>query len=804
MSGFRSSAVTRIAAIALLAGAVTFVLASLRDPGYVRLYLAGDAVNPAAHRDLATFVVEGAPFSLIELSVNGRRAGSAFVAWNGRAVRFERTPLDDGRNVVLARTTLWYAASRRAHAAALRVDNPPAAVAAHRARPPRAEPLPPASRDGRSLALSVRQQEVDAAFAVQLPRSDPAVVALRANPSALPEFVDAAFGTPRFNRKPIASFFTGVAPRIYAGSETVTVWADSGFRQMDLEDLPAFAGDVEIANAFIGPSIRPARGAESGPPSRARRWGYDVLRLRVDDFRIVAPWPPPHETDGTTLVWERPFGDVRVPVAVSLAVAPFSSVDALRRTLNLPVFAFAPHVAARFLAFAHGFVLAIPMLAYLALSRGRNARFATIARRLIAVAIAADVFDACISAQPDVDGEIVMLVPAMRALPPSLSHLLVVPALIGLVLAVLAWSIAHLAARAKSVAGALVADAANAVCVASVGFVAVVAVGYVAGSAARDAGVYPALVAVAFAGALIAGLVAIGWWTIPGSGVARHAFTLATVTFALAVALPVSLAQFSLWVAAPEHAGTALADPLAPLPLAASFLRSLGPLCPLAFGLLLLAGVRDGVAAIALDRAGFTRLMFCCYAVLAGVVVIVPVGFALAWSTFAMLLRTPGGGSTVANDRGAFTATLRERGSAAIPLALALVLVEVLLLLPSEARFLHQLHTPFIVLEAADFIAVVVSALVFPAFAFAACGDLLAGTSGVRKGLNAGAWVIACSLPAWFLRSDDGLTAVAVAAATFAFYVMLGWLTQARAPRSAPAPDTVSPPLASVRAQRAQ
>ena len=785
MSGFRSSAVTRIAAIALLAGAVTFVLASLRDPGYVRLYLAGDVVNPAAHRDLATFVVEGAPFSLIELSVNGRRAGSAFVAWNGRAVRFERTPLDDGRNVVLARTTLWYAASRRAHAAALRVDNPPVAVGAHRTMPQRAGPAAPQSHNGRSLALSIRQQEVDAAFAVQLPQSDPAIVALRANRIALPEFVDAAFGTPRFNRKPIASFFTGAPPRIYVGNATVTVSADSGYQQVDLEDLPPFAGDVEIANAFIGPRIRPARGAEAGPPSRARRWGYDMLRLRVDDYRVVGPRPAPRETKGATLVWERPFDNVRMPVVVSLAVAPFSSADALRRALNLPVFAFAPHVAARFLAFSHGLVLAIPMLAYLALSRGRNARFATIARRLIVVAIAADVFDACISAQPDVDGEILMIVPAMRALPASLSNLFVVPALIGLVLAILAWSIAHLVARAKSVAGALVADAANAVCIAAAGFVAVVAVGYAAGSIPRDVVVYPALVGAAFAAALIAMLVGIGWWTIRAAGAARYAFTLATAAFALAVAVPISLAQFGVWVAAPEHAGTALADPLAPLPLAASFLRSLAPLCPLAFGLLLLAGARDGVMAIALDRAGFARLVFCCYAVLAGVVVIVPVGFVLAWSTFGALLRAPQSDASAAS----------ERGFRAIPLALAFVLVEILLLLPSEARFLHQVHTPFIVLEAADFAAVIVAALVFPAFAFAACGDALKGESGVRKGINAGAWVVACSLPAWFLRSDDGLTAVAVAAVTFAFYLMLGRFTLVPAARSLTAPDTVSPKL---------
>ncbi|MDQ6924842.1 MAG: hypothetical protein M3154_01215 [Candidatus Eremiobacteraeota bacterium] len=788
MSGPRSSVVTRAAAVALLAAAVTFVLVSLRDPGYIHLYLVGDRVNPAVHRELATFVVEGAPFSLVELSVNGRHAGSAYVAWNGRTVRFEGTPLDDGRNVVVARTTLWYAASRRAHATALRVDNPPAAIAEHGTMRRHAGQVVPQSRNGRSLALRIRQQEVDAAFAVQLPQTDPAIVALRANRTSLPEFVDAVFGSPRFNRKPIASFFTGVASQMYVADQTVTVSADSGYQRLGLEDLPAFAGEVEIANAFIGPRIWPARGGDLGPALSARRWGYDMLRLRVDDYRVADPRPGPRETEGTSLVWARPFGDVRTPVAVSLTLAPFSSVEALRRALNLPIFAFAPHVAARFLAFAHGFVLAIPMLAYLALSRGRNARFATIARRLIVVAIAADVFDACISAQPDVDGEIVMIVPAMRALPPALSNQLVVPAVIGLVLAVLAWSIAHLAARARSVAAALVADAANAVCIATVGFIAVVAVGYAAGSTARDPFIYPVLVGAAFAAGLIAVLVAIGWWTIPGRGAPRQLFTVATVAFVLAIAVPISLAQFGVWVTAPEHAGTALADPLAPLPLAAAFLRSLAPLCPLAFGLLLFAGVRDDVAAIGLDRAAFMRLVFCCFAVLAGVVVIVPVGFALAWWTFDMV-RKPvrdTAAAAGASDRDAVGTTPRARGYHAVPLALAFVLVEILLLLPSEMRFLRQLHTPFVVLEAAGFAGVIIASLVFPAFAFAAYGDGFKGESGLRKGVSAGAWVIACSVPAWFLHADDGLTVVAVAVVTCVFYAMLGRV--AMPPAAVPGP----------------
>ncbi|MDB5040990.1 MAG: hypothetical protein JWN27_1716 [Candidatus Eremiobacteraeota bacterium] len=778
------SAGTRIAAIVLLAGAVLFVLVSCRDPGYARLQLAGGSADPAAHRDVATFVVEAAPFSLIELSVNGRRAASAYVPWNAREVRFERTPLDGGSNQVVARTTLWYAASRRAHTAELQVENPPAPIV-ERARgtdAARAGPLAPRSRDRRSLALDVRQREVAAAFAVQLPRSDRAIVALQAGRIDVPAFVDETFGAPRFNRKSIAGFFTGARPQLFTAGDTVRVSADSGYQRLALEDLPAFVGDVEIANAFTGPTVRVAGKRDADPPAEGRRWAYDVLRLHVDDYRVVGREPPPLRSQGATYVWERPFADVRTHVVVSLSFAPFASVGALRRGLDLPVFAFAPHVLARFLAFFHGFVLAVPMFAYLVLSRGRNARFATVARRLIVVAVAADVFDACISAQPDVDGEIRLIVPALRVLPPSLVNLAFVPSLIGLVLALLAASLAHLAARTHTVAGTVVADAANAVRVAALGFAAIGGMGYAAGHFARGTVAYPALAAAALAAGLIGVLVALDWWTIPRPGASRRAFTIATVAFVVAAAVPLSLVQYGVWATVPEHAGTAFADPLSPLALTAAFLRSLAPLCPLAFGLLLLARVRPDPAAIGLDSAGFTRLVLCCYAVLAGVVVIVPVGFVLAWWTYG-LLRAREASIAAPQVRAVLVPTPRERGLAAIPIALAFVLVEVLLLMPSETRHLRELHTPFLVLEAAGFVAVIAATLVMPAFAFAACGEELAGEPGLRKGLGVGAWAIGCSLPAWFLRSDGLGTAVEIVIAAAVFYGVLGLLTESQSAR---------------------
>ncbi len=759
---------TRIAAIALLACAVIFVLVSWRDPGYARLRLADGAANPAAHRDVATFVVEAAPFSLIQLSVNGRHAASAYVPWNAREVRFESTQLDDGGNVVLARAMLWYAASQRTHTAALRVDNPPAPIArrAHGTIAERAASPAQHSRNGRSLTLDVREQEVAAAFAVQLPRSDRAIHALQAGRIDLPAFIDEVFGAPRFNRKPISSFFTGVRPRFSAAGDAVAVRADSGYQRVGLDDLPAFAGDVEITNR----------------PAEARRWAHDEVRLHLDDYRVVEREPAPLRTEGTTYVWERPFADLRTHVTVSIAFAPFASLDALRRGLNLPVFAFVPHLVARFLAFFHGFVLAVPMFAYLALSRGRNARLASVARRLIVLAVAADVFDACISVQPDVDGEIRELVPAIRALPPSLVNLFLVPTVIGLVLALLAASIAHLAAGARSVAGILIADAANAVAVAALGFAAIIAMGYPAGNLARVPLVYPALVGAALAAGLIGVFVLLDWWTIPGRDGPRRIFTIATVAFAVAIAVPFSLVPYGVWATIPEHAGTAFAAPLSPSALAAAFLRSLAPLCALAFGLLLVAGVRPDPAALGLDRARFIRLVLCCYGVLAGVVVLVPLGFVLAWGTFG-LLRARNAAVTAARDPDVLVATPRQRGLATVPLALAFALVEVLLLFPSEARHLRELHTPFVVLEAAGFVAVVVASFVLPAFAFAACNDELAGRSGLRKGLNVGAWTIACSLPAWFLRSDSVVTAAAIVIVTGLFYAVLG--------RVAPAPDGV-------------
>ena len=761
------SATTRLAALVLASGAAIFVLVSSRDPGFARLRLADAHGGRVLHRDVATFAVDAPPFSVVDLSVNGRRVGSARVPWDARAVRFEDTPLSPGRNVVVARSTLWYAASRKVHFATLRVDE-----AAHRSgEAPRTSPgaRRPATHNARLLALRVREQEIGVAFAAQLPASSAQVGALASGRMTLSAFVDAVFESPRVNQMPIGRFFSGMRPHIYAAGDRVTVSADSGYQRMRLESLAPFAGELVLTNAFSEPRIGSAHSAAALPPQRLQ-WSSDVFRLRVEDYRVVERAPHAARREGASYLWERAFADPRSHVAVQLAVTPFSSPSAVRRMLNLPVFAFVPHVVARFLAFAHGFVLAVPMFAYLVLSGGRNRRFATVARRCIALAVAADVFDACISAQPDVDGEILLMVPPLRALPPALVNLLFVPALIGAVLATLAWCIERLGSRMRTILGVVVSDAACAVRLAAIGFVGLVALGYATGDLARLSTLYPLVLGAMLACGLLAALVKLDWWAMFPAGAARTAFTVATAAFAVAVAVPSSLVAFGAWAATPDAGGTAFADPLAPLPLAAAFLRSLSTIVPLAFGMLLLAAARRTPAELGLDGAALSRLLLCGYAVLAGVVVLIPVGFVLAWCTYPAV-RAPDERSPAAS---------RANDTTVLLIALAFVLVSLLVLLPAEVRYLGTVHMPFVALEICGFIAVVVQSFVLPAFALA-WHDGPAPRSPQRA-LTVGIWAVACSAPAWLLQSDDVGTAIILALATAAFYASVGFTMNGRRP----------------------
>jgi len=782
-----------VAAAVLVVTAVTLFAVSLRDLGYAHVRIAPGAAAAQRHRDAATVVVEAAPFSTVELRVNGRHVASAYVPWNAREVRFEGTPIDDGRNEIVAQATLWYAAVPRSHEAALAVDNPPApGPAGRRATHSR---ISAAARNGRSLALQIRQQEVDAAFAVMLPRSDPAVVRLLHGRGELPAFVDDVFGAPRFNRKPMSRFFTGVLPRLYAAGDGITVSADSGYQRPGLADLPPFAGDVEIGNAFTGPRVRVGAAPDRRGSADPRAWGRDVLRVRVDDYRVAIRGPAPASGQGAAYVWNRPFDDRRAPVTLSLTYTPLASAGALRRGLNLPVFAFTYHILARFLAFAHGFVLGVPMFVYLVLSRGRNARFAAIARRLIALAVGADVFTACISAQPDADRELVEIVPALRAIAAPQMIQIVVPAVVGLVLALIAGSAAKLAERWPSPAGILVFAAANGVKLAALGYAAAAVAGSIVTALPRASLAYPLAIDAVLAAALLLVLRFTGWWDVLAPRTWRRAFTAATIVFAVVITMPSSLVHFGSWAISAHDAGTAFADPTSPLALAAEFLRPLGPLAPVAFGAMLIAaGRRAGIEALGVRREQFARLALCCYAVDAyAVVVLVPVSFVLAWLTFRWI-RAPH-----REDGAASGDPWPARTYATLLVALAFALASFAMLLPYELQYLREAHTPFMALEAIGFVATLAMSFAVPAFAFGACYDELAGSSAVRKGLIVAVWAVACSFPAWFVRLDSALAIVSVAVVTALFYFALGIFSGATFVRARRAVPTASVPRPALR-----
>jgi hypothetical protein len=771
--------------VLVLTAALLF-LASQRDPGYVRLSVAAATDGGTGHA-ARTFVVEAAPFSQVELRINGRRVTSAYVPGNARGVRFEDTPLEAGRNDVVAQATLWYAAVRRVHDATLAVDGAARAPAASRpaGRAARSGRVPPRAIHAglRQLTIDVHFQEAAVGFTVRLARTDPAVISLLNGNAETAAFVDDVFGEPKINHAPLSRFFSGVPVRVREEDGGVTVSAASGYRRPGLEQLPALSGPLEIANADTGARVRilgDARDSDArGGAARTRRaWASDALRLTVADYGVTNAVPAPSRREGPAYVWDGPFRDGRRPVAVALTYAPFSSVTALRRGLNLSVFAFAHPIIARFLAFGHGFLLAIPMFAYLVLARSRTVRLAVSARLLIVVAVAADVFNACISSQPDVNVEVPLIAPALHGLTAPLLTQLVVPSVIGLVLAVIAASVAHLVERAEAPAGVLVFEGARAVSFAAAAYAAVVVVGYTAGAFARVPVLYPVLVGFLLAGVVVGLLRALGWWTIPDAR-RRHAFTAATVAGALIVAIPFSLVHYGAWAANPALTATGFASATSPLALATEFVRVLGLLSPFAFGLLLLRAMRADDAGIGMEQ--FARIAFCCYAVdVSGVVVLVPVSFVLAWTTFGWLRGTALAGIVPAGPPDAAAARFsRTAWRAVLPLVLGFASIDVALFVWFSAPHLGELHTPFIVLEAVVFVAIAVVSFAVPAIAFRASCENAAGAHALHRAMAAGVWVIACSLPAWFVRLETPGSLIAMVVVTAAFYCSLGFFLDA-------------------------
>jgi hypothetical protein len=774
--------------VLVLTAALLFV-ASQRDPGYVRLSVAATSDGGTRHA-ARTFVVEAAPFSQVELLVNGHRITSAYVPGNARGVRFEDTPLNPGRNDVAARATLWYAAVRRVHDAAVVVDG--VASSSRTLRQAQGDIGEGRGHIGggtgaRQLTLNVRFQEAAAAFTVMLARNDPAAVALRSGRMETAAFVDEIFGEPQFNHAPLSRFFSGVPARFRTSGDRVAISAESGYRHPGLEQLPAFSGALEIANEDTGAraSVVGARGASAAPagdaPQRVRDsrvWAKDVLRLVVADYRVDEPMPAPSLQDGAVFAWDRPFRHGQRPVAVALTYTPFASVTALRRGLNLSVFAFVHPIVARFLAIGHGLLLAIPMFAYLVLSKNRTAPLALIARRLIVVAVAADVFNACISSQPDVNVEVPLIAPVLRGLTAPVLTELVVPVLVGLVLAAIAASVAHLIERAETRAGVVATEAARAVSIAAAAYAAVVVVGYGAGWFASAPVLYIVLVGALLAAGMVALLRAVGWWTIPRAR-ERRAFTVATVVCALVVAVPFSLVHYGAWAANPALTATGFASATSPLALTTEFLRTLALLSPFAFGLFLLRDVRVHDGALGIDAEQFARIALCCYAVdISGVVVLVPVSFILAWATFGSIRRAvlPGNApATPMDPAGA--------GRSALAIAFVFAAIEVALFAWFAAPHLGELHTPFVALEAVVFVAIAVVSFVIPAVALGAWLRPDGDVSAMRRAVLIGAWVIACSLPAWFLRLETDGSLVAMVAVTAAFYLALGFFYGAPAVR---------------------
>jgi hypothetical protein len=102
------------------------------------------------------------------------------------------------------------------------------------------------------------------------------------------------------------------------------------------------------------------------------------------------------------------------------------------------------------------------------------------------------------------------------------------------------------------------------------------------------------------------------------------------------------------------------------------------------------------------------------------------------------------------------------------------VVAHVLLFLGSQTAGFRVTHTAFPLLVLASYISTGAAQFIGPAFVFGACYELIRGRSGLQKALVVAAWVIACSLPSWWLRLPNLASVGAIAVETALFYAVLG------------------------------
>jgi hypothetical protein len=702
-------------------------------------------------------------------------------------------------------------------------------------------PPPGPFRPTRNLSISLRYQELRAILAVTLPRTNGDALSLLRDDRGLPTFVKQYFplaihgpsnGAAKRDRvRTLDTLFTNALPQINVNEESVTVRADSRYQRPGIGILPT--GDGML---WIEPIQWPAKPL----------WGRDTLRVDVADYAAADPAPLPVQVIGQSFTWERPYDPDGSRVGIALRAAPTSSMDALKHFLQSSPYQFARHDVARFLAFTHGFYYALPMFAYLVLTRGRG-RLYKAARVFIIVAVASDVFLACRDSQADINVTLKQMLSAHRlsATEGFITELLA-PLTMAFALCAIAGAVAAASTVLRDPARTIINEAARAVVGASLLFGTLVIAQYITAIAP-----VPHLTAAPMILALVAigALWAASFFAIAPPGRARVVFIASAVFFVLLFSLPTTIARYGPWQAGGADV-TAFASPTGLLPLATEYFRTILILCPALFGVMLICSVRRGLAWLGLSPQQLGHILLSCYVVdISGVIVIVPIGFLIAWPTYKLIIRTTLLPERIRSRRASVVAealcsadsteiagqiaTLRSKfvegslsrsdfesarsrgldelakswnadtanvlgltlesdpwkaGLSTLPIALGFSISHVILFLALGIGLLSGLHPAFYTLLV---IAVLLSqalSFLIGGFAFGACYDYLRGRSGTQKAFVVVAWAVLCSAPSWFLRVDSTFTVVALAVEVAIFYTALGISIDLRIVRAAMGP----------------